>query len=112
MGLCMCGRFTLTVSPDTLSNLFKAEWSSPFKPRYNIAPTQHAPVVRISPTDNKLHIDLLKWGLIPSWAKDPSIGNHMINARSETVDQNLLSGMLLSIEDVLSQQVAFMNGRK
>ena len=37
--------------------------------------------------DNKLHIDLLKWGLTPSWSKDPSIGNHMINARSETVDQ-------------------------
>jgi len=83
----MCGRFTLTVSPATLSGLFKAEWSSPFKPRYNIAPTQQSPVVRISPADNSLHIDLLKWGLIPSWAKDASIGNHMINARSETVDQ-------------------------
>jgi len=83
----MCGRFTLTVSPDTLSNLFKAEWSSPFKPRYNITPTQQAPVVRTSPADDKLHIDLLKWGLIPSWAKDASIGSHMINARSETVDQ-------------------------
>ena len=83
----MCGRFTLTVSPDTLSSLFKAECSLPFKPRYNIAPTQQVPVVRTSPEDNKLHIDLLKWGLIPSWAKDPSIGNHMINARSETVDQ-------------------------
>jgi len=83
----MCGRFTLTVSPDTLSSLFKAEWSSPFRPRYNIAPTQQSPVVRTSQADNKLHIDLLKWGLIPSWAKDASIGNHMINARSETVDQ-------------------------
>jgi len=83
----MCGRFTLTVSPDTLSSIFKAEWSSPFKPRYNIAPTQQSPVVRISPADNKLHIDLMKWGLIPSWADDASIGNHMINARSETVDQ-------------------------
>jgi len=83
----MCGRFTLTVSPDTLSSLFKADWSSPFKPRYNISPTQQVPVVRISPTDNILHIDLLKWGLIPSWAKDTAIGNHMINARSETVDQ-------------------------
>jgi len=82
----MCGRFTLTVSPSTLSKLFNAEWSSPFKPRYNIAPTQQVPVVRISPEDNKLHIDLLKWGLIPSWSKDASIGSHMINARSETVD--------------------------
>ena len=82
----MCGRFTLTASPETLSSLFNAEWSSPFKPRYNIASTQHVPVVRTSPEDHKLHIDLLKWGLIPSWSKDPSIGNHMINARSETVD--------------------------
>jgi len=87
MGSSMCGRFTLTVSPDTLSSLFKADWSSPFRPRYNIAPTQQVPVVRTSQADNNLHIDLLKWGLIPSWAKDASIGNHMINARSETVDQ-------------------------
>lgn len=83
----MCGRFTLTVSPNTLSNLFNTEWSSPFKPRYNIAPTQQVPVVRSSPEDNSLHIDLLKWGLIPSWAKDPSIGSHMINARSETLEE-------------------------
>lgn len=83
----MCGRYSLTSSIESLSNMFGTDWTSPFKPRYNIAPTQQALVVRTSPSDNKLHIDHLKWGLIPSWAKDPSIGNHMINARSEKVDE-------------------------
>jgi putative SOS response-associated peptidase YedK len=83
----MCGRFTLQYSAEMLAQIFGVKVSQDIKPRYNIAPTQQAPVVRISPADNQLHIDYLKWGLIPSWAKDASIGNHMINARSETVDE-------------------------
>lgn len=83
----MCGRFTLQHSGEMLAQIFGVKVSQDIKPRYNIAPTQHVPVVRTSPEDNMLHIDLLKWGLIPSWAKDTSIGSHMINARSETVDQ-------------------------
>lgn len=54
------------------------------QPRYNIAPTQQVAAIRAYP-DGTLHLDHLKWGLIPSWAKDPSIGSRMINARSETV---------------------------
>ena len=83
----MCGRFTLQYSAEMLAQIFGAKISQDIKPRYNIAPAQQAPVVRISPTDNQLHIDYLKWGLLPSWAKDTSIGSKMINARSETVDQ-------------------------
>ncbi len=53
-------------------------------PRFNIAPTQHIPVVRQA-DDGSRRLDLLHWGLIPSWAKDPAMGAHMINARAETV---------------------------
>jgi putative SOS response-associated peptidase YedK len=81
----MCGRFTLQITKEMLAEIFGNLVIQDFKPRYNIAPTQQVAVVRIS-TDGSRHLDLLKWGLIPSWSKDPSIGSKMINARSETVD--------------------------
>lgn len=56
------------------------EWS----PRYNIAPTQSVPVVRQHPKESRRDLSLIRWGLIPSWAADPSIGWQMINVRSET----------------------------
>ena len=56
------------------------EWS----PRYNIAPTQSVPVIRQNPKEPIRELSLVRWGLIPSWAKDPSIATGMINARSET----------------------------
>lgn len=58
----------------------------PFTPRFNIAPTQPVAVVRCSPESSQPERELawLRWGLIPSWAKDPAIGNRMINARAET----------------------------
>jgi putative SOS response-associated peptidase YedK len=83
----MCGRFTLQYSLDMLSEIFGTPLLQDIKPRYNIAPTQQVPVIRTSPGHNKRHLDMLKWGLIPSWAKDPSIGSKMINARSETVHE-------------------------
>jgi len=80
----MCGRFTLTADPDELREVFS--WitfpEKQFAPRYNIAPTQ--PIAVVTNTgENKL--DFFTWGLIPFWAKDPSIGSRMINARSETL---------------------------
>ena len=79
----MCGRFTLTVDPaeaqDTFSNY---SFPEKFAPRFNIAPTQ--PVLTI-PNDDKFMADFFIWGLIPMWAKDPQIGNRLINARSETL---------------------------
>ena len=59
----------------------------PFTPRFNIAPSQPVPVVRLAPQQPQPQRELvwLRWGLIPSWAKDPAIGNRMINARAETV---------------------------
>ncbi len=79
----MCGRFTLTVDPSDLQEVF-ADFTFPaqFAPRFNIAPSQ--PVLAI-PNDAKQKADFFVWGLIPSWAKDPSMGNRLINARGETL---------------------------
>jgi len=79
----MCGRFTLTVNPAELKDTF-SDYNFPamFAPRFNIAPTQ--PVLAI-PNDDKFTADFFIWGLIPMWAKDPEIGNRLINARGETL---------------------------
>ena len=79
----MCGRFTLTVNPAELKDTF-SDYNFPamFAPRFNIAPTQ--PVLAI-PNDDKFTADFFIWGLIPMWAKDPDIGNRLINARGETL---------------------------
>ena len=79
----MCGRFALTVDPVDLQEAFP-EFSFPTQeaPRYNIAPSQ--PILAL-PNDGTNRADFFIWGLIPSWAKDPMIGNRMINARSETL---------------------------
>lgn len=82
----MCGRFTLAVEPEDLAQAFDlAEAPDDFPPRFNIAPSQPIAAILKSPDDQERHFQLLKWGLIPSWAKDPSIGNRLINARGETV---------------------------
>jgi putative SOS response-associated peptidase YedK len=79
----MCGRFTLTVDPADLQETFAGFTFPPkFAPRFNIAPSQ--PILAI-PNDGKLAADFFVWGLIPSWAKDPTIGNRLINARGETL---------------------------
>jgi putative SOS response-associated peptidase YedK len=80
----MCGRFTLTVDPADLQDLFGLSEPAPaaLKPRYNIAPTQPVAVI---PNQEPRKLELFQWGLIPAWAKDPKIGNSLINARAETV---------------------------
>ena len=79
----MCGRFTLTVDPAEIKEAFEDYIFPPkFAPRYNIAPSQ--PVLAI-PNDGLNKADFFVWGLIPSWAKDPAIGNRLINARGETL---------------------------
>lgn len=79
----MCGRFTLTVDPADLQSAFpQFTFPEKYAPRYNISPTQ--PILAIA-NDGKNAADFFIWGLIPSWAKDPSIGTRMINARAETL---------------------------
>lgn len=82
----MCGRFTLTQSPDAVAQAFEIE-ASEFPPRYNIVPSQPIGVILQSSDLPKRQFRLMQWGLIPSWAKDPSIGSKLINARSETVHE-------------------------
>jgi putative SOS response-associated peptidase YedK len=81
----MCGRFTLQIPAELLAELFGLVEPPEIPARYNIAPTQQVAAVRRHEGGNRL--DFLRWGLIPSWAKDPSIGSKMINARSETLDE-------------------------
>jgi len=81
----MCGRFTLTLDPGEIQTLLDL---GPFvhivQPRFNIAPTQPVPIVK---DPEKRAVELYRWGLVPFWADDPSIGSRMINARSETVSE-------------------------
>jgi len=81
----MCGRFTLRTPATLLAELFGGEPPAELPLRYNIAPTQGVAIVRIDPKTGTRHWQMARWGLIPAWAKDPSIGNRMINARAESV---------------------------
>jgi len=81
----MCGRFTLTLDPGDLQDELNFDISSAvLTPRYNIAPSQPVAAVRDGGTRK---VELFQWGLVPSWAKDASIGYKMINARSETISE-------------------------
>jgi putative SOS response-associated peptidase YedK len=81
----MCGRFTLATAPDFEAEFFELAAVPDFPARYNIAPTQPAPVIVVTPERGTRVFRVLRWGLIPGWAKDPTIGSRMINARAETV---------------------------
>ncbi len=83
----MCGRFTLRAPASVIAEQFSLFDLPSLSPRYNIAPTQTVAVVRQVGASGGAGRELvnLRWGLIPHWAKDPAIGNRMINARSESV---------------------------
>jgi putative SOS response-associated peptidase YedK len=80
----LCGRFTLFDTAASLAEAFEVAEVPSLSPRYNIAPSQAVAAVRIPPSGGAREVVLLRWGLIPSWAKDPSLGDRMINARAET----------------------------
>ena len=80
----MCGRFAFYSPAEATAALFGASGSVDIKPRYNIAPTQSVAAIR-EDADGQRELVELRWGLVPFWAKDPAIGNRMINARAETV---------------------------
>ncbi len=81
----MCGRYTLQATPEEIAAQFAVEEPPLFKPRYNIAPSQNVAVVRLKPDTSQRELVRLRWGLIPSWAKDPKIAYSTINAKAETV---------------------------
>jgi putative SOS response-associated peptidase YedK len=78
----MCGRYVLVSPAEVIAEYFGLSEVPVYPPRYNIAPTQHALVVRETPAGEREAV-MLRWGLIPAWAKDPAIGGRMINARAE-----------------------------
>jgi putative SOS response-associated peptidase YedK len=92
----MCGRYAFFTPIEAVTRLFGVSevHAHEIAPRYNIAPTQDVPIIRVSAflDDGEARppvreLALARWGLVPFWAKDPAIGNRMINARGETVAQ-------------------------
>jgi putative SOS response-associated peptidase YedK len=79
----MCGRFAFYSPHEAVQDIFGVTFPAALEPRYNIAPSSFVVALRAG-RDTPLEPALLKWGLVPSWAKDPAIGNRMINARAET----------------------------
>lgn len=82
----MCGRFSLSTPASEIARFFGAAGAIPdLDPRYNIAPSQGVLVVRAAPTGGR-ELGIVRWGLIPGWAREPDVGVAPINARSETAD--------------------------
>jgi putative SOS response-associated peptidase YedK len=81
----MCGRYRLSRRKQIIEEYFQsAPWDDDWNPRYNIAPTQQVPVIRRHPKEPVRQISTMGWGLIPRWAKEPSIASSTINAKSQT----------------------------
>ena len=79
----MCGRYTITSSPEAFRKLFRYAEQPNFPARYNVAPTQPIPIVYLR--DGERHFALMRWGLLPSWVKDPKDFPLLVNARGESV---------------------------
>jgi putative SOS response-associated peptidase YedK len=79
----MCGRYTIISAPEAIRALFRYEEQPNFPSRYNVAPTQPIPIVRL--VEGKRQFALVRWGLLPSWVKDPRAFTLLINARGENV---------------------------
>jgi putative SOS response-associated peptidase YedK len=79
----MCGRYVIISSPEAIRRLFGYLDQPNFPPRYNVAPTQPVPIVRLA--EGQRRFALVRWGLIPAWAKDPRRVSLLINARGESV---------------------------
>ena len=81
----MCGRYCIMSAPEAIRRLFRYLEQPNFPPRYNIAPTQPVPIVRV--IGGERHFALVRWGLLPSWVKDPKTFTLLINARGESVNE-------------------------
>lgn len=81
----MCGRFVLTTPAQAIAEAFGVDPPADFAPRYNVAPGQRVAVVRASGPSGARSLDLLRWGLVPSWVKDAPRAVGPINARGDTV---------------------------
>ena len=81
----MCGRYTLSTPAGRLAEEFQLDSTVEIPPSYNVAPTQQ--VAAVLEDEGGRRLEMLRWGLVPSWADDPDIGSRMINARSETAPE-------------------------
>src|SRR6185436_20500126 len=81
----MCGRYAITSAPEAIRRLFGYPEQPNFPPRYNVAPTQPVPIVRV--VEGKRQFALVRWGLIPPWVKDPRAFSLLFNARGESVNE-------------------------
>jgi putative SOS response-associated peptidase YedK len=81
----MCSRYFLDADGNVIAYTFQVPVHDRIRKRFNIAPSQEAPVIRAATHGAGREVAMLRWGLVPFWAKDPSVGSRMINARSETV---------------------------
>ncbi len=81
----MCSRYFLDADGNVIAYTFRVPVAEPIRKRFNIAPTQEAPVVRMGPGGAR-EVAMLRWGLVPPWAKELAVGTKMINARSEGVE--------------------------
>jgi len=110
----MCGRYTHLLTWSQVVTLYQLtsglEAPAEFRPRYNIAPTQMAPVVRMK--NGQRELAMLRWGVIPAWAKDRSIGNKMINARAEGVAEKPAFGSALRARRCLVLSGGFYEWQK
>ena len=79
----MCGRYVIISTPESIRALFGYGEMPNFPPRYNVAPTQPVPIVRL--VDGKRSFALMRWGMLPAWVKDPKTFPLLINARGESV---------------------------
>ncbi|HXZ50040.1 MAG TPA: SOS response-associated peptidase [Usitatibacter sp.] len=83
----VCSRYFLDADGNVIAYTFRVPVDERIRRRFNIAPSQEAPVIRATREGGGREVAMLRWGLVPFWAKDPSVGSRMINARSETVSE-------------------------
>jgi putative SOS response-associated peptidase YedK len=83
----MCGRYAFHAPRELIERVFGVHDAPEVESRYNIAPTQYVPIVRID-RDGRRVLRMARWGLVPFWARDESIGNRMINARADGLTRN------------------------
>jgi putative SOS response-associated peptidase YedK len=104
----MCGRYASFLPPEALARIFGTTNPLPnLRPTWNMAPTQNAPVVRRHPETGERHLDLLTWGLVPSFTKDLKAARKPINARAETVASSGMFKVALAKRRCLVPAAAF-----
>jgi putative SOS response-associated peptidase YedK len=107
----MCGRFALNETPRKLAEHFDLSGDLDLLPSWNIAPSTRICSITAD-EDGRRHLFRMRWGLIPSWAKDASLGNKLSNARGETVAEKLRSGRPSGGNAASSRHPASMNGNQ